>query len=125
MNDNEDNNEQGDDTVPTEPIVKEAAEGYATYNEAVVQDALDSGKKVALFFWASRCPNCVALNGNIETNYKNIPADTMIFKVDYDTSDALKEKYGVTTQHTLVYVNEDMDEVNQVAGPTNLDEVLA
>lgn len=115
-----------DTDAPTEANDwKLAAEGYATYNEAVVQDALSKWKKVALFFHASRCPNCVALNGNIETNFAKIPADTMIFKVDYDTSDALKEKYGVTTQTTIVYIDKDMEEVNKVNSPINLDEVLA
>lgn len=103
---------------------KRAATGYATYNEAVLQGALDEGKKVALFFHASRCPNCVALNENIETNFTTIPADTMIFKVDYDTSNELKEKYSVTSQHTIVYIDEEMDAINKVVGPTNLDELL-
>lgn len=111
--------EEGDEVV-----VKKAAEGYTTYNESLVKDALTSGKKVALFFHASRCPSCVALNGNIETNIAQIPADTMIYKVDYDNSNDMKETYGVTSQHTLVYIDESMNEVKKVVWPTNLDEVL-
>lgn len=126
---NEDENADDTNTAKEDENTAEsgklAAEWYATYNEAIVQDALSKWKKVALFFHASRSPNCVALNGNIETNFAQIPADTMIFKVDYDTSDALKEKYGVTTQTTVVYIDKDMKEVNKVNWPTNLDEVLA
>jgi hypothetical protein len=115
-----------EDAVPTPTTNgKKAGTGYTTYNEAIVTDALASGKKVALFFHAARCPNCIALNENIETNFTTIPEDTIIFKVDYDTSDALKETYGVTSQHTLVYIDKDMAQVNKLVGPTTLDEVLA
>jgi thiol-disulfide isomerase/thioredoxin len=114
-----------EDTAPIPTNGKKAGTGYTTYNEAIVTDALASGKKVALFFHASRCPTCIALNENIETNFTTIPEDTIIFKVDYDTSDDLKETYGVTTQHTLVYIDQNMDQVNKVVGPTNLEEVLA
>jgi hypothetical protein len=116
--------------TPTEETLpqgegKKAGEWYTTYNEAIVQDALDSGKKVAFFFHAARCPTCIALNENIESNYTNIPADTHIFKVDYDTSDELKETYGVTMQHTLVYIDQNRELVNKVSGPPTLDDVLA
>ena len=38
-------------------------------------------------------------------NIKLIPADTVIFKIDYDAETALKTKYLVTRQHTFVWVD--------------------
>lgn len=61
--------------------------------------------KVVLFFRASWCPTCRALDSDIKANLKNIPKDVTILDVNYDTSTALKQKYGVTYQHTFVQVD--------------------
>jgi thiol-disulfide isomerase/thioredoxin len=60
---------------------------------------------VVLFFRASWCPTCRALDADIKNNLQSIPADVTILDVNYDDSSALKQKYGVTYQHTLVQVD--------------------
>ena len=67
--------------------------GYALYDEASVKSALASGQKVVLFFHAPWCPTCKALDSAIRSELTSIPADTLIVKVDYDTSEMLKKKY--------------------------------
>jgi thiol-disulfide isomerase/thioredoxin len=60
---------------------------------------------VVLFFRASWCPTCRALDADIRAHLDNIPDGVTILDTDYDTSTALKQKYGVTYQHTLVQVD--------------------
>lgn len=60
---------------------------------------------VVLFFRASWCPTCRTLDADIKKNTSQIPRGVTILDVDYDNSTALKQKYGVTYQHTLVQVD--------------------
>lgn len=68
-------------------------------------DALSrfEGTKI-LFFHASWCPQCRALEADIKKS--GVPAGTTIFKVDYDNAQDLRKKYGVTLQTTVVKVDE-------------------
>jgi len=76
---------------------------YEAYSPEKLTKAEDG--KVVLFFRASWCPTCRALDSNIKANLENIPGNLIILDVDYDNSTALKQKYGVTYQHTLVQVD--------------------
>jgi thioredoxin 1 len=98
--------------------------GYMDYDEMKVSDALASGQKVALFFHATWCPTCKALEKNINAEISTIPTDTLIVKVDYDTSTEMKKKYGVTTQHTTVLIDRDMNLLSKKLGARNIGEVL-
>lgn len=80
---------------------------------------------VVLFFKASWCPSCRALDTDIKKSLEDIPAGVTILEVNYDSEIELKKKYGVTTQHTLVQVSADGSEIQQWAGSTNLEQVLA
>lgn len=62
---------------------------------------------VVLFFRASWCPVCRALNTDIITHLKDIPANLTILVVDYDNSSDLKNKYGVVLQSTMVQVDKN------------------
>lgn len=57
-----------------------------------------------LFFHAPWCPQCRSLETSIKSS--QIPAGVTIFKVDYDSSQSLRQKYGVTIQTTVVRVDE-------------------
>lgn len=67
--------------------------------------ALAETGKVVLFFRASWCPTCKAVDADIKAHLKDIPKDVTILDVNYDDSTALKQKYGVTHQHTFVQVD--------------------
>ena len=47
---------------------------------------------------------------------ETIPEDVVIFRVDYDTEEELKEKYGVTYQHTFVVVDTEGEAVTKWNG---------
>lgn len=74
---------------------------YVDYSEDIISST--AGTKV-LFFHAPWCPQCRELEASIKKG--PIPENVTIIKVDYDTSQALRQKYGVTTQTTLVRVDD-------------------
>ncbi len=86
---------------------KVKVQGYTTYTSDIADAALKSWQKVVLFFAASWCPTCQALNSTLISDLSTIPADTLILRVNYDNSTALRQKYGVVVQHTTVVLNSD------------------
>lgn len=109
-----------DDIQPVQEVAPDAvmmkAGTYQEYSQWWVQSALADGKKVALFFHASRCPSCRSLDKDINTSIDELPENTVVFKIDYDTSSDLKKKYGVTTQHTVVTIDADMNMIEKNTG---------
>jgi thiol-disulfide isomerase/thioredoxin len=85
-----------------ENILPQASDAgrYIDYKEGVLGT---SGMKL-LFFHAPWCPQCRELDASIKAG--NIPAGITIVKVDYDSNQDLRKKYGVTMQTTLAYVDE-------------------
>ena len=80
---------------------------------------------VVLFFKASWCPSCKALDADIKANVGSINEDLTILEVNYDTETALKQKYGVTTQHTLVQVDKDGTLITKWSGGNTLASLEA
>jgi thiol-disulfide isomerase/thioredoxin len=83
----------------------------------------DSGE-VVLFFKASWCPTCRALDLDIKDSLDDIPDGVSILEVNYDAATDLRQKYGVTNQHTLVQVDADGNLVKKWSGGLNLETVL-
>lgn len=77
---------------------------YVDYSTDKV--ASTTGTKV-LFFHAPWCPQCRALENDIKA--VQLPDNVTIFKVDYDTNQTLRQKYGVTIQTTLVTIDGNGD----------------
>lgn len=95
--------------------------------EAYAPEKLASAETgdVVLFFRASWCPTCKALDEDIKANMANIPSDLTILDVDYDKFADLKKKYEVTTQHTLVKVDKDGNMLNKWTGSANLADLVS
>ena len=100
-------------------MMKEAGM-YSVYSASAVSASLASGKSVYLFFHATWCPGCRALDTAIAGDLASIPAGSVISKVDYDTNEALRQQYGVTSQHTVVKLNSDGTSMKKVMGPTSV-----
>lgn len=77
------------------------AGSYVDYSSDKV--ASTSGTKL-LFFHAPWCPQCRAIEKDIQSS--TLPENVTIMKVDYDTNQALRQKYGVTTQTTFVKIDD-------------------
>lgn len=84
---------------------------YTDYTPEKLAQA--TGQKV-LFFHASWCPQCRSIDKGITADA--IPKDTTIFKVDYDTNQDLRKKYGVTLQTTFVVIDDNQNLVKKHVG---------
>lgn len=74
---------------------------YVDYAADLVDDA--GFQTTVLFFYAGWCPECRGYDMAI--NDSTVPDGTQILKVDYDNSQDLRQKYGVTIQSSFVRVN--------------------
>lgn len=101
----------------TEMTTKSAGsyESYAPSKLAMAETG-----KVVLFFRAPWCPTCRALDADIKSHLQDIPQGVTILDVDYDSSSALKQKYGVTYQHTLVQVDATGNQLKKWSGSSTL-----
>lgn len=81
--------------------------------------------KVILFFRASWCPTCRTLDADIRKNQAAIPAGVTILDVNYDDSVPLRQKYGVTYQHTLVQVDAMGNQIVKWTGSPSLADLLS
>jgi thiol-disulfide isomerase/thioredoxin len=104
-----------DDMMKDEVAVGQAGV-YDVYDESKL--AYAASGDVVLFFRASWCPGCRAIDSDIRANLSAIPNTLTILEVDYDTETALKTKYGVTTQHTFVQVNQNGTQKKWSGGTT-------
>lgn len=100
------NSEQPGSSQPATPPSGVSEGQYLDYSADTV--ATTEGRKW-LFFHAPWCPQCRALESDI--NSQGVPDGVTIFKVDYDTSTQLKQKYGVTLQTTIVEVDDNGNEI--------------
>lgn len=99
------------------------AGSYEAYSPEKLSKA-ENGK-VVLFFRAGWCPTCRALDSNIKANLGNIPNSLTILDVDYDNSTALKQKYGVTVQHTFVQVDASGEMIKKWTNSQTLSALVA
>ena len=102
-----------------------AKAGVGTYEDYVASKlAQASGGKVVLFFKANWCPTCRGVDADITANAGAIPEGIHILKINYDASDALKAKYGVTYQHTFVQVDASGNLIKKWSGSPTLAEII-
>lgn len=97
---------------------------YESYEASKIAMA-SAGDDVVLFFRASWCPSCRAVDADIKANLKSIPESLTILDVNYDDSTELKKKYGVTSQHTFVQVDTQGNLVKKWSGGSTLASILA
>jgi thiol-disulfide isomerase/thioredoxin len=105
------------------PVSAASAGTFETYSADKLALAADG--TVVLFFHAAWCPSCRSLENDLNASLSDIPANTHIFKLDYDTETELKKKYGVVRQHTLVVVDANGNEVKKLTGLTNTLQQVA
>jgi len=80
---------------------------------------------VVLFFRASWCPTCKAVDEDIKSHLKDIPESLTILDVNYDNSTDLKKKYGVTYQHTFVQVDAQGNLIKKWVGSPTLASLVS
>ncbi len=80
---------------------------YEWYSASAVQQSLQDGAPVVLFFHAAWCSTCRSLEKDLTASIWSLPANSVVYKIDYDTATQLKRQYGVTMQHTLIRLAPD------------------
>ena len=108
---------------PTPPPDAAAAGAYLSKADYAEQAGSRAGTKVVYFFHAPWCPTCRATEKAIGRD--GIPAGLTLVKVDFDTENDLRKKYGVTTQHTFVQVDPSGAELAKWTGSIAGAEILA
>lgn len=81
------------------------------------------GTKIVLFFDAKWCSTCKQARDNIRAN--PVPLGLTIVDIDFDASIDLRQKYGVTVQHTFVQIDEQGNLLAKWAGSVTADEIAA
>ena len=74
---------------------------YIDYDEVRLASSKDDNY---IFFHAPWCPQCRAIENSINAGGQ-IPEGVTIYKLDYDSNQELRLKYGVTLQTTFVKVD--------------------
>ena len=88
-------------TVAPAETPKPQPGSYKPYSQQAYADSATTRR--ILFFHASWCPQCRQLDKEITAS--TLPNGVTILKVDYDTNQPLRAKYGVTLQTTFVEVD--------------------
>lgn len=100
-----------------------ASQSYITYDQYQASKDKYADSKVVLFFNAKWCPACRAINEALTSDPGKIPAKTTVVSVDYDQHTDLRQRYGVTTQHTFVQIDTNGEETRQWVS-TSVDALL-
>ena len=79
-------------------------------------------KPTVLFFYATWCPTCQEAKKALQARAEELDGINL-YIVDYDNSDDLQKKYGVTYQHTFVQIDEQGMAVQKWNGGA-VDEIL-
>ena len=100
-----------------------ASQSYITYDQYQASKDTYADSKVVLFFNATWCPDCRAINEALTSDPGKIPAGTTVVSVDYDQHTDLRQRYGVTTQHTFVQIDTNGEKTRQWVS-TSVDALL-
>jgi len=113
-------------STATDPARLTAAGSSASFQEYTPEavSSATADETVVLFFHATWCSTCKLLADDITANADSIPDDVQILLVDFDTATDLKQRYGVTLQHTLVQVDSNGDAIEQWHLTRTLGELL-
>jgi len=105
------------------PTVPSGPGSYITLAEYDSAKAAYESTDVVLFFNAEWCSTCKVARDNIQSDLAGIPSGLTIVVVDFDTASDLRQKYGVTLQHTFVQVDADGNELAKWSGSVTADEI--
>ena len=109
--------------TPSDSMTKMVTEGdwitLAEYDKA--PQMYHAAGDVVLFFNATWCPTCQETVKNLDAD--GTPAGLTVVSVDYDSNQDLRQKYGVTVQHTFVVVSEDGQKQKVFTGPLTGEKI--
>lgn len=97
-----------EDTEFSPPTESQTGAGiYTDYSSDALAKSSDT---TLLFFHAPWCPQCRAVDADIKAD--GVPENVTVLKVDYDSRQDLRQKYGVTLQTTFVSVDANGEKID-------------
>lgn len=98
---------------------------YKPFFTQTAKQALADKKNVILYFYANRDPTDQSLDQDIQERKERIPANTIILRLDFDSSEDFKKAFSVTQQNTLVYLDSEGNEkTRRAVGITSLSQII-
>lgn len=116
---------QPESEQPSREAAPSGPGSYITLAEYDADKSAYASTDVVLFFNAAWCSTCKKARDNIEADLAGIPSDLTIVVVDFDTANDLRQKYGVTLQHTFVHIDAAGNELAKWSGSVTADEIAA
>ena len=110
-------NQSGSSSDTTPPASPSSSSRYLAYSSSAFDQQADKDRW--LFFYLASCPKCVALDENIVANQLDIPAEVVIFKVDFSQQQDLRQRYGVTLQTTVLVTDAKGQERQRFVGTSS------
>jgi thiol-disulfide isomerase/thioredoxin len=99
--------EEESDTMPMHASV------YELFNNSVI----GNGKTSVIFFHAAWCSFCKKNDQRLQEFYTSSTPDISTYRVDYDTAEDLKKRYGVVQQDTFVKIDGEGNKVTEISFP--------
>ncbi|MDO5083411.1 MAG: thioredoxin family protein [Arachnia propionica] len=96
-----------------------AMTGKAMSSSFITHEEYESSRErytdttVVLFFNARWCPACRAITEELTTDPGRLPEKTTLVSVDYDEHTELRQRHGVTMQHTFVALDDQGQQVRR------------
>ena len=107
-----------DSMMWNDEMMDDQTTGYLDYST----DLLGKNETTVLFFHATWCPSCNTAEKNISSTWVE---DFLLLKVDYDSNVALRQEYGVTSQHTFVQVDSEGTLIKKWSGWSSVADITA
>ena len=92
------------------------------YSAQALAAAQEAGQPVALHFRADWCPTCRAQDKVLQSLKAEKGLDLTLLAADYDTEKALKRRFKVNTQSTLI-VLKGQKEAARLVGDTTVEGI--
>lgn len=97
---------------------------YFDYSRVSLAKAKQNGNTVLFFAATSWCNTCSALDLELKERSSILPSTISVLKIDYDHDSTLKTAYGVTTQHTMILLDQSGKEMKRWIGG-GIDELVS
>lgn len=89
---------------------------YLDYSESSLSAAQLKGTSILFFAATKWCQTCSELEKEIVKRHVEIPKNVTILKVDYDNDRFMNQKHQVTSQHTLIILDQNGQEMRRWIG---------
>lgn len=89
---------------------------YFDYSRISLAKAKQNGRTVLFFAATSWCNTCSALDLELKDRSSILPSDVSVLKIDYDHDVATNRAYGISSQHTMILLDKNGDEIKRWVG---------